>query len=137
MDLTVQGLNDIRCVGDRADLDRKVEKSRQVVPVALPALHGIAILRAPLLFEVSQCRGRLLVVDRCIEHLHVSRELLHILPYHIATRVADLVNHADLGGSLRENSPDSIRKTVQVVRYGDQHILHAPDFQVGQNRKPE
>ena len=43
------------CVNNRAYFDWKIKKGGQIVPVVVPALHCMAILRAPLLLEVSPC----------------------------------------------------------------------------------
>jgi hypothetical protein len=98
------------------------EERRDLRPVRAPGLgdHGVAL--APALIKARKCLLGRFDVDRAVDGLEVGGDAFLVAVGDVAHAAADLMHDAGLHPGLREDRLDRLRKALEPVDAGDQHV---------------
>src|SRR5512134_3713279 len=136
--LGIQAFYSIRGVDDPADIVWKREEWDDLRPVSPPGLGDRRIFLAPCAFgKVFEGELAGIGVLGLVDLLQRRGNRLAVLVRDEGARMADEMDDAGLHLGLRKDSGDRLRKALQAVDDGDQHVLDAAAFQLVHHPEPK
>src|SRR5512144_746739 len=136
--LGIQAFYSSRGVDDPADIVWKREEWDDLRPVSPPGLGDGRIFLAPCAFgKVFEGELTGIGVLGLVDLLQRRGNRLAVLVRDEGERMADEMDDAGLHLGLRKDSGDRLRKALQAVDDGDQHVLDAAAFQLVHHPEPE
>ncbi len=136
-DAAVEVFDGVGSVDDLPDLEWIVEVAGQIRPIVLPGCVGMAVLRSLLLLEDMEGLLGSLPVGSGVDLFEVGAESLPVSANEVLADVSDLVDDAELRDGFRGDALDGVGEALEIVRAGDQYVLHAPGLQVCEDAHPE
>ena len=135
--LAVEALDGVGGVDQPPHLLRILEIGAEIRPILPPGLRDFGVFLIPAFSEdVQSVQSGLFIYCR-IDHLQICHQGFQILVGDIFAGVAQLVDDAVLDFRFGEYRLNRSGKAGQIIRTGDENILHAPVPQAVQHGRPE
>jgi len=96
----------------------------------------MGVLPPPGFLELGQGHEAGFLCWSGVDRAQGAGNLPAVLPGHLRQRVPDLVNQAALNLRLGIHGPDGFWEAGQSVHGEDQHVVHAPVFELIEHAEP-